>query len=97
MVLTQSGENVSGTVSRTASFVVSDRGTITGTVVGNEFRFRWVNVTDYGGESFCSVVTTVITGGLTIVGTSMSGPTSSMIQPPCAARVSLGQSSWVKQ
>ena len=49
MVLTQSGQSVSGSISQTAPQWKVSGGAITGTVVGNEFRFQYVNVTDYGG------------------------------------------------
>ena len=45
--LTQSGSDVTGTATRVAAFVVSDKGTITGSVSDSTFTFGWDNITEY--------------------------------------------------
>jgi len=100
MVLSQTGETVNGTLSRTASFVVSDTGTLTGTVMGNAFTYALVQVTNYGGPNPCAVITTVITGHFTVADTSMTGRTQSIIEgpPQCTGgRPGLVESTWTKQ
>ena len=98
MVLAQAGETVKGTVSRTASFVVSDTGSLSGTVVGNAFTYLQVQVTDYGGSNTCHVVTTVITGHFTVADASMMGTTQSTFEGPCSGgRPGRGPATWTKQ
>jgi hypothetical protein len=93
-MLTQTGSRVIGTSSRTAEFVVSDTGTISGEVSGSSFTFRWENTTDAGGSGACQKVMTVSTGALTITQTLMTGTISSVPQPPCEGRVSVAQHSF---
>jgi hypothetical protein len=96
-ILTQSGSNVSGSASRTAPVVLSDRGTVSGIVIGARFLFHWENVTDYGGSGSCALVTTFIDGTLTVSDKSMTGNISSAPQPPCTARGTTGMYTWIRQ
>ena len=97
MVLTQSSSTVTGAVSTIAAFVVSDTGSISGTMVGTSFTFRWVDVANYGGSATCDVLTTFVDGTLIVADNSMTGNMSSTPQPPCATRGSSGSYTWIRQ
>jgi hypothetical protein len=77
--LTQVGSEVTGTWERTAAFVMSDKGPISGRISGSGFTFSAQIVTEYtprfpGDEdSPCRIQTTFIGGTLTVKDGSMTG------------------------
>jgi hypothetical protein len=88
--LVQSGAEVTGTSRRVAPFVVSDTGTITGTVTGNDVTLTWVHVLELANPNSCNPSTTQTTATMVVTGDSMTGPLVTQL-PVCGSRVFGGQ------
>ena len=95
--LHQSGSSVTGTSLRTAPFLVSDTGAISGVVSGSAFTLQWETTTDYGGSGACRLVATSTTGTLTIAAGAMKGTLTSSPQPPCISRPSVAEHTFRKR
>ena len=88
--LVQSGSEVTGTSLRVAPFVVSDNGTITGTVTGNDVKLSWINVIELANANSCNPSTTNTAATMVVSGETMTGHLVTR-QGGCASRTFGGQ------